>query len=168
MNLFEIQESIVERLELLQARLDNGEKLPPDDSEVQELLGLIDGDLSGKLEAYRFVVLNKKASEYAHKQQISSLQKQKKPITDLIDRLEKAMFLAVKVSGRKKFEFDVGSVAIQKSPESIRLDIDPKNLPPEFQKITVEADVTAIKKFLKGGGEIKGVKLVQGEHLRIK
>lgn len=168
MNLYQIQENISERLEHLQERLDNGELPPPDDSEVQELLGLIEGDLADKLEAYRYVILNKEAQEKSYKAEITKLQQGKKYVENDIGRLKRAMLTAVKASGQKKFEFDVGSVAIQKSPESVRLDIDPKHLPPEFQKVTVEADTAAIKKFLKDGGEIKGVTLVQGEHLRIK
>ncbi|AKG12216.1 siphovirus Gp157 family protein [Moraxella bovoculi] len=168
MNLFYIQKSIAERLERLQTRLDNGELPPPDDSEVQEILGLIDGDLADKLSAYRYVILNKKAQEKAYKAEIAKLQQGRKSVSNSLDRLENAIFMAMKASGQKKFEFATGSVAIHRSPESVRLDIDPKHLPPEFQKVTVEADTTAIKKFLKGGGEIKGVTLVQGEHVRIK
>ncbi|WP_062498422.1 siphovirus Gp157 family protein [Moraxella lacunata] len=168
MNIYQIQENISERLERLQERLDNGELPPPDDGEVQELLGLIEGDLADKLEAYRYVVLNKKAKEKSYKEEIAKLQQGKKTVSNSLDRLENAIFMAIKASGQKKFEFDVGSVAIHKSSESVRIDIDPKHLPPKFQKVTVEADTTAIKKFLKDGGEIKGVTLVQGEHLRIK
>lgn len=168
MNLYEIQENISERLERLQERLDNGELPPPDDSEVQELLGLIEGDLADKLEAYRYVALNKKAQEKSYKEEIAKLQQGRKSVSNSLDRLENAILVAMKASGQKKFEFATGSVAIHKSPESVRLDIDPEHLPPEFQKVTVEADTAAIKKFLKDGGEIKGVTLVQGEHLRIK
>lgn len=168
MNLYQIQENISERLERLQERLDNGELPPPDDSEVQELLGLIEGDLTDKVGAYRYVVLNLEAQEKAYKDEIAKLNVGKKSVTNNIDRLKNAVLNAMTATGQKSFKFDTGFVRVQKNAQpSVVLDIDPEHLPKEFQKVTIEANTTAIKEFIKNGGEIKGVRLVVGEHLRI-
>lgn len=168
MNLYEITSDIQRRMDALQERLENGEIPPPDDDEVTALLGLIDGDLTDKVEAYRYVVLNLQAQENAYKDEIAKLNAGKKSVSNNIDRLKNAVLGAMTATGQKSFKFDTGFVRVQKNSQpSVVLDIDPRHLPPEFQKITIEADTTAIKAFIKNGGEIKGVRLVDGEHLRI-
>lgn len=167
MNLYEITSDIQRRMDALQERLDDGEMPPPDDDEVTALLGLIDDDLTDKLAQYRFVMLNLDAKTTAYKAEIDRLTKRKKTIDNSLKRLENAVFLAIKTSGQNKFEFETGKMWVQKSPPSLRLDINPEHLPEEYQKHTITADTTAIKKALQADVQIDGVTLVQGEHLRI-
>lgn len=168
MNLYQISSEIESRIAQLDERLANGELPPPDDAEIQALLGLIEGDLADKVGAYRYVVLNLQAQEQAYKDEIAKLNAGKKSVSNNIDRLKNAVLSAMTATGQKSFKFDTGFVRVQKNGQpSVMLDIDPEHLPKEFQKVTIEADTTAIKEFIKNGGEIKGVRLVTGEHLRV-
>lgn len=168
MNLYEITSDIQRRMDALQERLDDGEMPPPDDDEVTALLGLIDGDLTDKLAQYRFVMLNLDAKTTAYKAEIDRLTKRKTAIDNSLKRLKNAVFIAIQASGKKKFEFETGKIWVQKSPPSVRLDINPEHLPEAYQKHTITADTTAIKKALQADVQIDGAALVHGEHLRIK
>ncbi|WFF39254.1 siphovirus Gp157 family protein [Moraxella nasibovis] len=168
MNLYQITTDIQERMDALQARLDDGDSPTADDDEVQAILGLIDGDLTDKLASYRHVMLNLDAQASAYEAEIDRLTKRKKAIDNSLERLKNAVFLAIKTSGQNKFEFETGKMWVQASAPSVRLDISPEHLPEEYQKHTITADTTAIKKALQADVQIDGAVLVQGEHLRIK
>lgn len=168
MNLYQITTDIQQRMDALQERLDDGDRPTADDGEVQALLGLIDGDLADKLASYRYVMLNLDAQANAYKAEIDRLAKAKTAIDNSLKRLKNAVFLAIKTSGQDKFEFETGKLWLQASPPSVRLDISPEHLPKEYQKHTITADTTAIKKALQADIKIDGAVLVQGEHLRIK
>ena len=52
-----------------------------------------------------------------------------------------------------------------KSPASVDLQVDPEELPTEFQRIS--ADKRKLASALQDGRKVKGAKLQQGEHIRI-
>ena len=52
-----------------------------------------------------------------------------------------------------------------KSPASVDLQVNPEELPTEFQRIS--ADKRKIASALKGGRKVEGAELQQGEHIRI-
>lgn len=168
MNLYQITTDIQERMDALQARLDDGDRPTADDGEVQAILGLIDGDLTDKLSQYRFVMLNLNAQKDAYKAEIDRLSKRKQSIDNELNRIKKAVLLAMQTSGQSKFEFATGKIWRQKSAPSVHLSIEPDRLPPEYQRIEISARTDDIKKALQADVQIDGAVLVQGEHLRIK
>lgn len=67
----------------------------------------------------------------------------------------------------KKIECPQFSISLQKNPASVQID-DESLIPSEFDKITIEKDISKIKDALKNGVAIPGVRLVQKHSIRIR
>ena len=76
-------------------------------------------------------------------------------------------------AGQDKLKTSLFTVAIQKNggaaPLNLCVDLDPRTLPERFQKITVEANSTAIREALESGETLDFAELgARGTSLRIK
>ena len=55
----------------------------------------------------------------------------------------------------------------RQSRESVKLHIEAEDLPAEYQRVTIDADKTTLKRDLKNKVKIDGVELEAAEHIRI-
>jgi len=69
----------------------------------------------------------------------------------------------------EKFE-DARCKISYRASEQVQLDpdLDPFNLPIQFQKVSIEANKTELKKALKNGEKVDGVALVEKKNIQIK
>lgn len=65
-------------------------------------------------------------------------------------------------AGLRRFEHAAGSVSIRPTPRRVIVSAEPDDLPPEFQRLKVEADKVALKAALEDGREIPGAFLGNG------
>lgn len=156
MNLYQLSESVNAKMIALGNLLENGET--PTDEQVNELIDL-QGDLENKLVNYGYVVKNLESEVNALDDEIKRLTARKKARQNQIEMLENRMKMAMIDNDIAKVDDPVMPISIKNNPPSVRLDIDPKNLPARFVKIKYEADKTALSKALKIGDVIDGVSL---------
>lgn len=83
------------------------------------------------------------------------------------DRMEQTLIrcLTTLFPGQTKFELPTHQIRSRKGDE-LEVD-DPELLPPEFQRITVEADKRSLKAALKSGAQIPGVSLKPSRSWRV-
>ncbi len=67
----------------------------------------------------------------------------------------------------KKISCPQFSISLQKNPKSVQID-DEKLIPSDYNKITVEKDISKIKEHLQNGVIIPGARLVQRNSIRIR
>ena len=87
---------------------------------------------------------------------------------DCLEGMKKAAEYAMRLQGEKKVKGELFTLAIQKNPPSLKIDIEPEELPQEFQTITISANKEKIKAAIKEGRAIEWARLEQGESLRIR
>lgn len=133
----------------------------------KEVLITLDGDLDKKLVGYGYIIKNLDAESQALETEIKRLTAKKKAKERHIAILKERMQLAMMENGKDVIDDPIMPVQLIFNPPSVRLDIDPKHLPIEYQRIKVEADRTALSKALKAGAETNGVVLEQKQHIRI-
>lgn len=157
--LFEItleQKKLINEIEVLQ-----GEITP----EMEELLIINESQLQQKSVAYLEVIRAKESFNGLIDNEIKRLQQMKKVNTNLVDRLNDNLLLAVKTFG----DFTVGlqKFGTRKSSQVIVEDVN--SLPSEFKNVTVteSADKVALKKAIQAGEEIKGVYIQENLNLKI-
>ena len=68
----------------------------------------------------------------------------------------------------EKFADENSKVSWRKSEAVVIEDNDIEFVPPDFQRIKVEADKTALKKALKEGAEFDGITLVTKQNIQVK
>ena len=139
--------------------IDNSEQLT-------ELFDEIADDLGNKLNNCQYVLKQLKSNEDMLADEIKRLQSKKTALKNNQDRLKKMMLNAMKFTEQDKIKTDLFSFSIRKS-EAVQVEsID--NIPRSLLKIKKEADKTKIKKFIKDGNEIEGVKIVENESLGVR
>lgn len=108
----------------------------------------------GKLASEEAERIARRATAYAKKQQW------------LKDRLK----LVMEAMGQTKVQTATNTVRIQTNGglQGVTVQVSPDALPPEFQKVTINPNLEALRKALLEGNRINGCMLVpKGNHLRI-
>lgn len=150
------QKNLINQIEVLQ-----GEITP----EMEELLVINESQLQQKSVAYLEVIRAKESFNGLIDNEIKRLQQMKKVNTNLVDRLNDNLLLAVKTFG----DFTVGlqKFGTRKSSQVIVEDVN--SLPSEYKNVTVteSADKVALKKAIQAGEEIKGVYIKENLNLKI-
>lgn len=164
MNLYQISTELSAKMTALGELLLAGKE--PSEAETEVLIAL-DGDLDKKLVDYGYVIKDIEAQAEVLDAEIKRLTAKKKVKERQITLLKERMQVAMAENGKDVIDDPIMPVKLILNPPSVRLDIDPKNLPIEYQKIKVEADKTALSKALRGGAVIDGVVLEQKQHIRI-
>ena len=133
--------------------------------ELSEQLAINEEQLQTKSISYVAVIRQREALNELVSNEIKRLQAIKKRNDMLIYNLENRLLDAVKTFGN--FESGLTKFGTRKS-ESIEVE-DVNLLPTEFKtiKVTETADKTALKKAIKEGQVIKGVKLKENMNLKI-
>lgn len=159
---------ISEDVRALQAALDEeaGELTPA----LEDWFAKVQADLEGKTDNYCALIREFELRAAVRKEESDRLQKRIAADMGLARRLKARLQSFMEETGTPKIEtprYRV-SVAGNGGKEPLEINAPPEDLPPDCQRVTVEADTDALREYLKAGQEIPGVKLLpRGKHLRI-
>ena len=150
---------------LYQQLLDMAEE---QDSDFSEALDSLEDAFEEKAENIVKIMRTLEAKEKAYKDEVDRLNAQRKTLSNRVQALKDYLQENMNVMGKKKVESGLFTVAIQKSPPTLKID-DDKYIPdgywiPQPPKL----DRKELLQDMKLGEEIEGVEIVQGEHVRIR
>ena len=150
---------------LYQQLLDMAEE---QDIDFSEALDSLEDAFEEKAENIVKIMRTLEAKEKAYKDEVDRLNAQRKMLNNRVQALKDYLQENMNVMGKKKVESGLFTVAIQKSPPTLKID-DDKYIPdgywiPQPPKL----DRKELLQDMKLGEEIEGVEIVQGEHVRIR
>ena len=150
---------------LYQQLLDMAEE---QDIDFSEALDSLEDAFEEKAENIVKIMRTLEAKEKAYKDEVDRLNAQRKTLSNRVQALKDYLQENMNVMGKKKVESGLFTVAIQKSPPTLKID-DDKYIPdgywiPQPPKL----DRKELLQDIKLGEEIEGVEIVQGEHVRIR
>ncbi len=166
MNLYEVTGNVLH----LQAMLESDDF----DAEVlADTMEAVDGEYEYKIEQYCKVIKNLEADMDALKNEAKRLTDRRKVLENNVDRLKKAMFDSMKVTGKTKVKGTVFTAAIQKNggklPVIMAEGTTTEHLPDQLVKVVETPNLEAIRELLEAGKVVDGFTLGErGESLRIK
>jgi predicted nuclease with TOPRIM domain len=145
-----------------------------EDQDTQEMLWdtleSIEGELEEKLEYLTKIQKNYEAQAEMFKAEKDRLAKKQQSSTNKAKNLKGFLEHILLATGHKKLETGIFTLSIQKNPPSLIID-DEDNLTDEFRVLKPVVDAPKLKKWAKDNPEEAekiGVRLVQGESIRIK
>ena len=158
-NIYEITGDVLQ----LQEMLEND----PENEYIQDTLESLNGELEMKAEAICRVIKNMESNLEGFKTEIDRLTKRKKVLENSIDRLKKALFEAMQVTGTDKIKGDLFTIRLQRNapqlPKDLRIEQVPiqylVEAPPVIDKRELLADIKA--------GKVDGIELEVKQSLRI-
>ena len=155
MNLYEIDESILDCIDL-----ENGDVLDI------EKLDALEMERNAKISNLACWIKDLKSDVAGIKAEKEILEGRMKAKNNLADRLSN--YLEKYLNGAK-FEDSRCAISYRKSTSTeIAEGLDLNTLPDDYKKITITADTTAIKKALQSGIKIDGCSLVEKSNMQIK
>ena len=124
---------------------------------------------SEKHEGYVHVIKNAEAAAEACYKEANAFYARNKALKGLASRLKETLMADLHQHGETRTTAGKFKIARQKNSQpSVILNIAAEALPTEFQRLTIEADKTALKDALEKGEAVNGVELRTGEHIRIR
>ena len=150
---------------------DAGEMTGEIDTTIDDLLKELEGSIEAKVENYCWLIREiegRAAIRLLESKRIKALATTNENLVKSLKERLKFFFEAQSIQKLECKTFKV-SIANNGGVQPLVVDVPADQLPPQFQKITIEADNASIRKALEMGTEIEGVKLLQrGTSLRIK
>jgi len=132
---------------------------------MEEALKKIEGERDTKALNIACMVKNFRAEAEALKAETNRLAKRQQAAERTIDRL--TTYLSTFIEPGLKLRDSRATIGWRKS-EGVKFTADPKSLPTEFQRIKVEANLSAIKEALQSGEEIDGAVIEKRQNIQIK
>lgn len=163
MKLYEISSAL---LSVLSASDETGELTP----EQADSLTALEGKFADKVQGVCCVIRQAQTDAEAAKAEASRLTAMASSRQRLADGLKAYLKLQMESTGQEKVKTDLFAVRIQKnSVPSCKVVVPAAELPPGFQRVTVEPDNAALVAAFKGGAALPdGVTVAYGSHLRIQ
>ena len=150
---------------------DAGEMTGEIDTTIDDLLKELEGSIEAKVENYCWLIREiegRAAIRLLESKRIKALATTNENLVKSLKERLKFFFEAPSIQKLECKTFKV-SIANNGGVQPLQVDLPADQLPPQFQKVTIEADNASIRKALEMGTEIEGVKLLQrGTSLRIK
>lgn len=141
-----------------------------DEDEVQALIAELDelyDAKEAKRQGYVYVIKNSLAAAVNNKGVAEDFDARAKAHTNLAKRLKERLLFDMQQNDEQAVPAGEFKIARQRNSQpSVILDIEPEDLPRDYQKVTVEADKDALKRAINRGETIVGVDLETGEHVR--
>lgn len=139
----------------------------PENEYVQDTLESLSYDLNDKAEAICRVIRNMEANLAGFKNEIDRLSKRKKVLENSIDRLKKALFEAMQVTGTEKIKGDLFTIRLQNNAPQLPKDLKIENVPIDYLiERQYDIDRRALLRDIKEG-KVEGIELEQSRSLRI-
>ena len=105
-----------------------------------------------KIDGYVSLIRGLEAEETAIDAEIERLQARKKSLTNKRDYLKNRLFQFLELMGWNKVKTTFNTLSIRQASQApLIVKCDAKLLPEQFQRVTVDADKTAIKEAIKNG-----------------
>lgn len=139
-----------------------------DPETLVDTLDGIEGEIEEKAENYAKIMKQMELDIAGYDAEEKRMAAKRRALENRKERLKNALYEAMKAVGRPKFKTALFSFGIQNNPPSLaiadRATVPEKYLIPQDPKI----DKKAIIAELKAGTVIEGMRLVQGESLKIR
>ena len=151
--------------------LENACLLNEDDRALEFELAKIDGALEDKAENYAKLIKNLEAEKVGYETEAKRLSDRAKAIDRNIKSLKANLLWAMKETGKDKIRGKLFTVGVAKNggKQPLTLDVPVIDLPEEMQKVTIEADNDAIRKYIEETGDLSYAHFEdRGEHLSIR
>lgn len=134
---------------------------------LNDTLASLDDAIEDKVENIAKVIKTLEARSTAYETEIARLSANKRSVEGNIKRLKDYAEQSLLSVGKRKVEGPLFTVSIQKNAARMEI-LDDSLIPEHYQFLTTNINKTLLKTDLKAGVEVEGVRLVQGESLRIK
>jgi hypothetical protein len=150
-NLFEISQDYRHLLDMLEEETDD-ETIK---EVIKDSIELIQGDFEAKADNYAYIQKQLEADAEALKKEEQRLRARRESIVRNRQRLVESLMEAMRAMGKEKFKTTYNSFGIRKAGGNVPviLDCPPEKLPDRFQKISIEADIPAIRAHLSANSE---------------
>ena len=182
-NLFELDraerdaiDDVLEARANLELLLKSREAMPADIEEaqaevdaVEETLTELSSSVTQKLENYGKFIKNLEVLKKGKEEQIRQFTAQKNSIARTIEWLKERLLNYLNQHGLEKVEANTFRIAKRFNAPSVVIEIPLEDLPKDFQRITVEADKTALRTAIQNNEDYpEGVFLVRKERVDIR
>lgn len=138
---------------------------------IESWIAEMDNDLKNKVDGYASYISELLAKATARKAEAKRMADLARANENAAKRLKERLLWAFQERGLDKVETPRFVVSVAKNGGKAPLDIQVagEQLPPRFQKVTVDADKEAIRKAIESGEDVDGCVLMQrGVSLRIR
>lgn len=140
MKLYELTEDLTNLIEMLEE--------DPENEAIKETIAALLLDLDDKAEDYVHVIRQLEADALMAKTEKQRLANKQKAAENAAQRMRDALKEAMLITGRTKIKRATCSIGISSRWDAV-IDVDVKDLPDEFKKVTVEPKKQEITKWLK-------------------
>ena len=130
---------------------------------LAELFESVEAELSDKLDNSSYVIKQLEADALTLKAEAKRLTDKARTLENRSKYLKVLMLGAIKSSGVEKLKSNLFSYSIKRS-EALNV-ISEDNIGREFFRIKKEIDKTSLKAFIKSGGVVDGVNIIENESL---
>lgn len=132
---------------------------------IEEALSKVEDERDAKALNIACLIKNFRAEAEGLKQEKLRLQRRQQAAEKTVERL--LQYLEQFLEPGTKLKDHRAAIGWRKS-EAVNCWADPGILPPEFQRVKVEADLSAIKSALRSGEEVVGAALETRNHIQIR
>lgn len=144
-----------------------------DEQTVIDTLDSIEGAIEEKADGYAMIMRELEADASKLKEEETRLRNRRTVLENRKERLKTNLYESMKMLGKTKFKTTLFSFGIQKNggKRGLILNCSVDKLPPELQKVTIEANNEALREYLKEHNteSCEYAQLApQGEHLSIR
>jgi len=150
---------------------DAGEMTGEIDTTIDDLLKELEGSIESKVENYCWLIREIEARALVRQTEAKRIKALATTNENMVKSLKERLKFFFETQSIQKLECKTFKVSIANNGgvQPLQVDLPADQLPPQFQKVTIEPDNASIRKALEMGTEIEGVKLLQrGTSLRIK
>jgi len=132
---------------------------------IEDALGKVEDERDAKALNIACLIKNFRAEAEALKQEKLRLQRRQQAAERTVERLVR--YLEQFLEPGTKLKDHRASIGWRRS-EAVNCWAEPGMLPPEFQRVKVEADLSAIKSALKSGEDVAGATLENRNNIQIR
>lgn len=162
--------NITNELKKIYDKLESGDGINPEtgeiDEEITNALALTNENLQVKALDYAYVIKSFDDDIDIYDKEIARLTERKRQLQATKERLKETVSQAMQDFGIVEIKGKTVKLCFRES-ESVEI-TDETLISQEFFRVKVEPDKVAIKKALKNGENVQGVKLIQKRNLQIK
>ena len=166
LTLFELTASILQIIdEIVDAEIAN------DTEQLHALYAELDTHYANRSEkqgGYVHVIKNAEITAKACKAEAQEFMARSKALENLTARLKETLRLDLQQHGETSTTAGKFKIARQNGPPRVVIEIPVSELPVPYQRVSIEADKTALKDALKNGEDVEGVAFEATEHIRIR
>lgn len=159
MRLYELNENYSNLMQVLESTEDENLK-----EIIYNSLNELQLDIDSKIENTIKYIKNLEADIEGYTNEIKRMTQRKKALETSISNLKEYLMFNTKNTGTKQYGTFKLSIRRSKAINVTNLDI----IPLEYQKITIAADKTAIKKAIEQGIVVDGAEIVENESINIR